>query len=85
MGRREEIYNMRNYEIAVVLHPDLEIDLAATLEKVEGIAVIDKRRIAIVNDNDFQIDGPTDFKTGLTPFNKEPSQLLLIEVDHDLY
>ena len=28
---------MRNYEIAVVLHPDLEIDLAATLEKVEGI------------------------------------------------
>jgi len=28
---------MRNYEIAVVLHPDLEIELAATLEKVEGI------------------------------------------------
>ena len=37
MGRREEIYNMRNYEIAVVLHPDLEIDLAATLEKIENI------------------------------------------------
>ena len=28
---------MRNYEIAVVLHPDLEIDLATTLDKVEGI------------------------------------------------
>ena len=28
---------MRNYEIAVVLHPDLEIDLAATLEKIEAI------------------------------------------------
>lgn len=28
---------MRNYEIAVVLHPDLEIDLATTLEKIEKI------------------------------------------------
>jgi len=28
---------MRNYEIAMVLHPDLEIDLATTLEKIEGI------------------------------------------------
>lgn len=28
---------MRNYEIAVVLHPDLEIDLATTLEKIEAI------------------------------------------------
>lgn len=28
---------MRNYEIAVVLHPDLEIDLATTLEKIENI------------------------------------------------
>ena len=28
---------MRNYEIAVVLHPDLEIDLQSTLEKVENI------------------------------------------------
>lgn len=28
---------MRNYEVAVVLHPDLEIDLAATLEKIEAV------------------------------------------------
>lgn len=28
---------MRKYEIAVVLHPDLEIDLESTLEKVEAI------------------------------------------------
>ena len=28
---------MRNYEIAVVLHPDLEIDLTTTLEKIENI------------------------------------------------
>lgn len=28
---------MRNYEVAVVLHPDLEIDLATTLEKIEKI------------------------------------------------
>lgn len=28
---------MRKYEIAVVLHPDLEIDLESTLEKIETI------------------------------------------------
>ena len=28
---------MRNYEIAVVLHPDLEIDLESTTTKVEKI------------------------------------------------
>lgn len=28
---------MRKYEIAVVLHPDLEIDLESTLEKIEAI------------------------------------------------
>lgn len=28
---------MRKYEIAVVLHPDLEIDLEGTLEKIEAI------------------------------------------------
>ncbi len=28
---------MRNYEIAMVLHPDLEIDLATTLEKIEAV------------------------------------------------
>ncbi len=28
---------MRKYEIAVVLHPDLEIDLETTLEKIEAI------------------------------------------------
>lgn len=28
---------MRNYEIAVVLHPDLEIDLEATIAKIEKI------------------------------------------------
>ncbi|MEI6581611.1 MAG: 30S ribosomal protein S6 [bacterium] len=28
---------MRNYEVAIVLHPDLEIDLPATLEKIEAV------------------------------------------------
>ncbi len=28
---------MKNYEVAVVLHPDLEIDEQATLKKVESI------------------------------------------------
>ena len=36
LGQREE-YSMRNYEVAIVLHPDLEIDLPATLEKIEAV------------------------------------------------
>ncbi len=28
---------MRNYEVAVVLHPDLEIDLENTMQKIESI------------------------------------------------
>lgn len=36
---------MRKYEIAVVLHPDLEIDLEATLKKVEAILTKDSAKI----------------------------------------
>ena len=36
---------MRNYEIAVVLHPDLEIDLEATIGKIEKILVKNDAKI----------------------------------------
>ena len=35
-GAKERIY-MRHYEVAIVLHPDLEIDLENVLKKVEKI------------------------------------------------
>ena len=36
---------MRKYEVAVVLHPDLEIDLESTLEKIEAILTKDSGKI----------------------------------------
>jgi hypothetical protein len=55
-----------------------------SVEKVEGIAVIDSRKIALINDNDFQINGPTDTKTGLTPINNDPNEMLILEFSQDI-
>lgn len=67
---------------------ELLIDLGetafATLEKVEGVALIDSRRIALVNDNDFQINSETDFKTGITPLNSDPNEMLILEFKEDI-
>ena len=40
---------------------------------------IDSKKIALVNDNDFQINDKTDPKTGLTPFNTAPNEMLILE------
>lgn len=49
------------------------------LEKVEGLAVISANQVALVNDNDFQMNGVTDFKTGLTPQNLEENEMLILD------
>ena len=49
------------------------------VEKVEGLAMIDNNRLAIVYDNDFQINGKTNQATGLTPLNESTNQLLILE------
>jgi len=65
----------------------LVLDLTSTpfkaAEKIEGLALIDNHRIAVTFDNDFQIDGSTDFKTGLTPLNQSNNQLLIIDLNLD--
>ena len=63
---------------------DLEKTPFKSIEKVEGIAVIDSHHIALVNDNDFQIDGKTDTKTGLTTLNNDSNELLLVEFGEDI-
>ena len=67
---------------------ELVIDLGLTpfkdIEKVEGIALIDHRRIALVNDNDFQIDDKTNFTTGITPLNKSSNEILVLEFANSL-
>lgn len=54
------------------------------VEKVEGLAVIDNKRIGIVYDNDFQINGKTNQATGLTPLNESVNQLLILEFKEPL-
>jgi hypothetical protein len=54
------------------------------VEKAEGITIIDRRRIAVICDNDFQISGQTDFTTGISPFNQTKNELLILEFNQDL-
>jgi 3-phytase len=65
------------------LEKKLLIDLNDTpfvdVEKVEGLTILDHNKIALVNDNDFQIDDKTNFNTGITKLNSCPTQILIIE------
>lgn len=54
------------------------------VEKVEGLSLIDNKRLAIVYDNDFQINGKTNQATGLTPLNDSVNQLLILEFSESL-
>lgn len=51
-------------------------------EKLEGLAVVDLHTIAIVNDNDFGVDGYDD--QGKLKVNQKPSQLYTIQVGEEL-
>lgn len=67
---------------------ELLIDLANTpfkhIEKIEGLTVIDKQRIALVNDNDFQIKEKTDSNTGITPLNTDGTEMLIFEFSENI-
>lgn len=54
------------------------------VEKVEGLALIDNKRLAIIYDNDFQVNGKTNQATGLTPLNDSVNQLLILEFSESL-
>lgn len=51
-------------------------------EKLEGLAVVDKQTIAVVNDNDFGVDGYDD--QGQLKVNGNPSQMYIIQVGEEL-
>lgn len=80
---RKLIFKITLNETDKLVTKELLVDLGNTpfapLEKIEGITVIDSHKIALANDNDFQINGITDVKTGLTPFNNDPSEILVLE------
>lgn len=53
-------------------------------EKIEGLALIDNHRLALVYDNDFQVAGLTDTATGLSPLNESINQLMVMEFTESL-
>lgn len=93
-GKSNEKSFKRIYQISLNASDELVskhmlIDLNQTPfikhEKVEGIAVIDSKHLAVVNDNDFKISGETNFKTGITPMEGTDSQLMIIELEKPIY
>jgi 3-phytase len=64
---------------------DLDTTSFKSVEKAEGITTIDRRRIAVICDNDFQISGKTDFTTGISPLNEAKNEMLILEFNQDLY
>ncbi len=82
------IYRITLGESDQLVKKTLVADLKNTpfnnVEKVEGLAIIDNKRLAIVYDNDFQINGKTNQATGLTPLNESTNQLLILEFSDSL-
>ncbi|MBC7714566.1 MAG: esterase-like activity of phytase family protein, partial [Rhizobacter sp.] len=82
------IYRITLGESDQLVKKTLIADLKETpfnnIEKVEGIALIDEHRLALVYDNDFQINGKTNHTTGLTPLNDGQNQLLIMEFTESL-
>lgn len=52
-----------------------------TVDKTEGFTIIDGNTFAVVNDNDFALNGTLDTKTGIMGFNTKPSLLGIIRTD----
>ena len=77
------IYKITLGESDQAVKKTLLVDLNNTpfnnVEKIEGLTVIDNKRLALIYDNNFQINGKTNQATGLTPLNESANQLLILE------
>lgn len=82
------IYRMTLGESDQLVTKTLVADLKNTpfnnVEKIEGLALVDNHRLALVYDNDFQVNGKTNHATGLTPLNESVNQLLILEFAESL-
>jgi hypothetical protein len=66
--------------VAKTLHVDLAaIGFADVADKVEGLALIDRSRLAVINDNDFQTGGALNTATGTFGLVDKPTFLGIIE------
>jgi len=66
--------------VSKALHVDLAaIGFADVADKVEGLALIDRSRLAVINDNDFQMAGTLNTATGTFGLVNKPTFLGIIE------
>ena len=83
INSQKYIYKITIGESDQLVKKTLIADLKNTpfndVEKIEGLAIIDTKRLAIVYDNNYQINGKTNQATGLTPLNESTNQLLILE------
>lgn len=84
------IYSVDLNSKAEVLDKTLVVDLVAlgvnAFEKLEGLAVIDSKTLAIVIDNDFGLDGVFDTKTSTYKVKEDPkSYLILVSSAEDIF
>ena len=82
------IYKVKLGASDETLSKTLIADLKGTefdqFEKIEGLTIIDPTTIALILDNDFEISGLTDKKTGITPTSPLANQLFLIKLSESL-
>lgn len=84
------VYSVNLNSQAEVLDKTLVVDLAVlgvnAFEKLEGLAVIDSKNLAIIIDNDFGLDGVFDTKTSTYKVKEDPkSYLILITSAEDIF
>jgi hypothetical protein len=84
------IYSVNLNSQTEVLDKTLVVDLAVLgvnqFEKLEGLAVIDSKTLAVIIDNDFGLDGVFDTKTSTYKVKEDPkSYLILISSTKDLF
>ena len=86
--KQKKIFKITLNETDQNVTKKLIIDLNTTsfknVEKVEGITLVNSKTIAVICDNDFQISDKTDFTTGITKFNENKNELLILEFNQDL-
>lgn len=70
------------------LQKELIVDLNSLgfdfVEKIEGLAYIDSKTLAIITDNDFALQGEIDLKTGQFKFREQASYLAIIHLDQEI-
>lgn len=78
------VFNKSDEVVTKSLVVNLDQSELRDQSKIEGLTIIDKKHIALINNNDFAIAEKTDTKSGLTPLNNQVTIISVLELDQDL-